>query len=426
MTCANHDVQFLFTNVYALAVIHYILKYITKPEATTHTKLMIAAATRAAFSAGSNQSAQPVKSMLLKIYNKIDGHREVSEIEAASHLLDLPDDYTDQSFYTINTTHLLHQIKRSESQSHTLTDNPDSEIVMTSNGLSLTSLFQDYTCRGPVFKNYCLYDYCATVYKQKGTSGTMFTADHPQHSDHSQYLRDHNTVTPNLVSNIQFLKHDAEDDSPCEDLYRLLSTIFIPWTTGQMIKCSDLTWRESFHVQLPSLKPRIRRYVDNLHLLHKSKDEIHVHQLINSQAMTTNDRDDNDDTLSENSDIESILSFSSDHEHVPSDWYVEDGIQATQLTGFFDHSYPPPLLQPSTVPYTDNDTDELFKTINTLTAQLPSTLLSNITPTVFLNRTDFSAKSNELIHKFSLKRHQSYAFLIIAVHSIGIRTAAIN
>jgi hypothetical protein len=44
MTQANHDVQFLSTKDHALAAMYYINKYISKPEASTHSKLTIAAA----------------------------------------------------------------------------------------------------------------------------------------------------------------------------------------------------------------------------------------------------------------------------------------------------------------------------------------------------------------------------------------------
>src|SRR6266496_4827490 len=44
MTRGNHDIQFLFTKKHTLSIIYYIMKYITKPEASLHSKLTIAAA----------------------------------------------------------------------------------------------------------------------------------------------------------------------------------------------------------------------------------------------------------------------------------------------------------------------------------------------------------------------------------------------
>ena len=41
MTHANHDCQFLFTKDHAISIIYYIMKYISKPETASHTKLTI-------------------------------------------------------------------------------------------------------------------------------------------------------------------------------------------------------------------------------------------------------------------------------------------------------------------------------------------------------------------------------------------------
>ena len=41
---ANHDCQYLFTQTHAFAIIYYIMKYISKAEMNTCSKLMIAAA----------------------------------------------------------------------------------------------------------------------------------------------------------------------------------------------------------------------------------------------------------------------------------------------------------------------------------------------------------------------------------------------
>src|SRR6266480_2009155 len=67
MTRGNHDIQFLFTKNHAMAIIYYIMKYISKSEATLHLKLTVAAAVHKAISSspepGSN--AYITKSLLL-------------------------------------------------------------------------------------------------------------------------------------------------------------------------------------------------------------------------------------------------------------------------------------------------------------------------------------------------------------------------
>jgi len=89
MTRANHDCQILFTKNHSLAIIHYVMKYITKAEAALHSKLTVGAAVRKAFTSTPSLSASTDngKLMLLKIYNKLDAYREVGVPEAISHML---------------------------------------------------------------------------------------------------------------------------------------------------------------------------------------------------------------------------------------------------------------------------------------------------------------------------------------------------
>ena len=97
MTHGNHDIQFLFTKNHATAIIYYIMKYISKPEAALHSKFTVAAAVWKTMSTFPklDSNAYIAKSMLLKTYNKLDSLREISVPEAISHLLKFPDHYTD-------------------------------------------------------------------------------------------------------------------------------------------------------------------------------------------------------------------------------------------------------------------------------------------------------------------------------------------
>ena len=99
MTRANHDCQFLFTKNHALASIYHVMKYISKPESALHSKLTVAAAIRRVLQLRAPSSDDDIgRLMLLKIYNKIESYREVGVPEAISHLLKLPDHYTDAAF----------------------------------------------------------------------------------------------------------------------------------------------------------------------------------------------------------------------------------------------------------------------------------------------------------------------------------------
>ena len=109
----NNDFQFLFTKKHTLAITHYVMKYITKPEAALHSKLTIAAAVRKtlATSPEPGSSADIAKKMLLKLNNKLDSLYEVGVPEVISHLLKFPDHYMDAKFVNIHTTHLLRYMR---------------------------------------------------------------------------------------------------------------------------------------------------------------------------------------------------------------------------------------------------------------------------------------------------------------------------
>ena len=190
MTRGNHDVQFLFTKNHALAIVYYIMKYISKPEAALHSKLTVAAAMRKTMTTSPQPDSDSyiVKMMLLKTYNKLDSLREVGVPEAISHLLKFPDHYTDATFVNIHTTHVLRHM--CDLAQHQLIDDDidiqeddfNSEIIVTDRGFCTVSLFDDYAYRGPHLVEYCLYDYCAQFYKRKKLNGLLFDTRHPQHA----------------------------------------------------------------------------------------------------------------------------------------------------------------------------------------------------------------------------------------------------
>ena len=98
--CTNYNCQFLFTKNYALTIIHYVMKYISKPEAALHSELTIAAAVRKALTATlSSSNIDLRRTMILKTYNKLDSHYKVGIPEAISHLLEFPwDHYMNKTF----------------------------------------------------------------------------------------------------------------------------------------------------------------------------------------------------------------------------------------------------------------------------------------------------------------------------------------
>jgi hypothetical protein len=266
MTRANHDCQFLFTKNHALASIYYVMKYISKPETALHSKLTIAAAIRRVLQSHAPSAGHDIgRLMLLKIYNKIESYREVGVPEAISHLLQLPDHYTGATFSKIHTTHLLAYIKRGTNESprphdlETGADNvePDTEIVVNNGHFTLVSPFDDYANRGDTLSDYCLYDYCTLVSKDRKLGGIPFESSHPQHVHHRQFVRKVNTTVPNLLGRLLFLRKDSEVETEREDYYCLISALFFPWSVHQPLTPQGLSWQAFFEENSQNLTPRL-------------------------------------------------------------------------------------------------------------------------------------------------------------------------
>ncbi len=223
-----------------------------KPEAALHSKLTVAAAVQNTLMTNFATTKDIGKMMLLKVYNKMDSYREVGVPEAISHLLDYPDHYTDMTFINIHTTHLLNHIKQfltPQNTIHNSTDNQlDSEIIVNNDGrLSLASIFIDYTYQGPFLKDYCLYDYCRLIYKDKNIPGITFFHQHPQYTSHCQILRRSSTMIPTLLGNLLFLNKASEKETEREDYYSLITALFFPWTYIHSLKSDSESWQNRFH-----------------------------------------------------------------------------------------------------------------------------------------------------------------------------------
>jgi len=450
MTRANHDCQILFTQNHALAITHYVFKYITKPEKALHAKLTIGAAVRKAMAPNSSAS-DDARLLLLKIYNKLDAYREVGVPEIISHLLDYPDHYTSGFFVNIHTTHLLYYVKRSLTrveEQHDSTDLPqtvlDAPIVVgNSGGFVLCSLFDDYAHRGHILSDYCLYDYCATVYK-KTRLGIPFDDSHPQYASHYQILRTETVSIPTLLGRLLFLNRESEKADEREDYYCLMSFLFFPWKSPQELNTSALSWQQFFALHSRSLHPRILRYITNLDLLHKTTEETKIDWLQRQVQDESQDeiqnncsaveymRDlDNDQQFMDDAVLSSALREAILQSKEPStDTYTADGVEAASQTYVYfnkDATTNLPISNQqetnlfSTVPLSKmrHSFQQLQSSIHNTISTGPGAVPHEQEPTVYL--TDESTQQlaiDDMIRQFSLNEEQSDGFKIIANHTL--------
>ena len=279
VTRANHDVRFLFTAAYALAAIHYVMKYMSKAELSNFVKLMIASALCAA-----NTDSMDRTTILMKMLNKLDAETEIGEPQLYSLVTDSPDHFTNCHFQSVNTNRLLSQVK------HDPTILADSRIIATPNGLSTVSIFDDYRFRGECFESLCLYDYCQLVTKKANRTGEPFDADHPLNDRFTPHVRTELCMIPNLIGRLVYLLKESRSREEQDDYFCLLSIIFVPWRHVGDIKPVSESWEDYFKEQYVRIDPQIRWYITNLDHLRKTKTGLQLNRKL-MEASQNNNRD---------------------------------------------------------------------------------------------------------------------------------------
>lgn len=457
----NHDSQFLFSQTEALAKIYYTMKYITKTEETTYSKLTIAAAVAKAVTQSGRHDKG--KLMLIRTFNKISSHREVGIPEAISHLLDFPDTLTGAIFENIHTTHLLNYLKKfdavhDEDELWT-TDMGESSIVRVRNRTTLVSLFDDYAHRGPSLADMCLYDYCSLVYKSpisnsRHPGGHPFDSAHPQHTTYRQFVRKNSAAVPTLLGKLLFLRPDSGDEDVRTEHFCILRGVFVPWSySDPPRKPSDVSWESLVSREMTRLPPRTLRYIDNLALLHKSKEEAHIDQLrLHAQSGDVEGPDDGlDDPFSVHLDMMmpndehdvwelegnnstralAIIQSALEGSINSADQYVEEAMEANFANGYFETTPGSPSSIPDVLTTSEIDNKSYHQLFTVIDTKLVGKLLKeaenfeeksaqtrdndDIVPGVFLNGSDISS----LIQDFSLNAEQALAFRIICNHALG-------
>jgi len=447
----NHDCQYLFTQIHALAIIHYTMKYISKAEENTHSKLTIAAAVAKALTIAKPNGQDHGKSMLIKTYNRLSSHREVGIPEALSHLLNYPDALTDAIFQSVHTTHLLNHLKSLNNGQDDLTpmDLGESTIIQERGTPTLLSLFDNYANRGPGLADMCLYDYASLVYKSRNYGGIPFDPEHPQHRTYRQFVRRDAVAIPTLLGKLLFLRPDSEEQPVRNNYFCLLSGLFTPWSQEHPpVKSVSESWEVFFSDRKDFLSPRILRYIDNLALLHKSKEEAEIDRL-QLFAQSAQDRENGDTEMTldrfemmglddqdwdnERDDMTRSLALvqsSLECSLESLDNYVREAMVANFENGYFDNSLGSSLADSETPSFDFHEPSHgpIFEAVD---AKVVRKLLKDakyldeielqrqdneyVEPDMFLTGSDIAS----IIRDFSLNTEQSRALKIICNHAAG-------
>ena len=320
---SNQDISWIPTRSKCLALLYYLTNYATKDDVSPHQMVLKAAllkesAEKAKMTATPNatdlrlRQADPSK-FLLRWFNAFALDREVSGVQIASSLLQLPSYYThDDDFVTVDLW-WLRQYVRKAVLSHPHSSEPDSGMeeencLLDPYHSAPVSRFDDYRWRGEGLASLSFYEYCMLVQRRpKNTSRPSdmdFHPNHPRSRNQVQRL----VTDPSYMMTVRFtgqltLFQSAEDavrgghpDTTAmeNDVAEILLGFFVPWERlTSLFRTYDEPKRDAFSSVWNAVKPTLPRhlqhYADNFELLRKSKEDLKIDIALRASELAPTD-----------------------------------------------------------------------------------------------------------------------------------------
>ncbi|KAI1829024.1 hypothetical protein DTO027I6_10052 [Penicillium roqueforti] len=278
---SNHDISWVPTVSKSLSLLYYITNYATKDDVSPLQIVLKASLLKQSIDyAKSTESPtatdlrlreKGMDSFALRCFNALSHDREISGVQVASTLLQLP------SYYT---------------------DGPDSmaeEPCTYDNDTAPASIFDNYKWRGPHLASLTLFEYGMLVRtKSLGDSIATdfdFDAMHPRYGTHVQRI----ARTRSQIATVTFVGQltefqTAEDSVPggnptttaiANDIAEVLLGLFVPWQQlaphFQHCAAAAAAKRDAcaqvWATVEPMLAPHIQNFAKNVGLLRKSKED---------------------------------------------------------------------------------------------------------------------------------------------------------
>src|SRR5437762_1904485 len=60
----------------------------------------------------------------------------------------------------------------------------------------------------------------------------------------------------------------------------MITALFFPWSFNNHLNSDNISWKQFFHDNQHHLSPRLSQYINNLDLLHRTREEIHIDYLL--------------------------------------------------------------------------------------------------------------------------------------------------
>jgi hypothetical protein len=311
---SNQDISWIPTVVKALCLIYYITNYATKDDVSPYQMLVKAALlkqsienAKATLTPGANDLRIRKKDMdqfALRCFNTLSHDREISGVQIASSLLQLPTYYTNNyNFVQVNLwwlrKYVYAAINLAASQGDGTTDLMDEEQCAYRPGETVpVSRFDNYKWRGPYLAHLPFFEYCMLVQtknvREAIAADLEFDLQHPKHGIQVQRLAHKKSQVVTVTFSGRLSQFQAEEEGipgghPVttameNDLAEVLLGLFVPWNQLPALfqQCSAEYGRardacaKVWKIVEPTLSPHNRNFASNLELLRKSQEDSRI------------------------------------------------------------------------------------------------------------------------------------------------------
>lgn len=338
---SNMDIKFIGSGASAKAILYYITDYITKSQLKAHVAYQILQAAVKKlenYTHDDDTFTVKAKRMLVRCANALISQQELSAPQVVSYLMGYGDHYTSHRFRNLFWKSFENHIIRLEKAAEPAFDSEDvndenlaeeedesENLVVVERQMdgSVTqkgSQLLDYTLRGDLFDEVCVYDFVANVDKvripkkkrkqrsddedeqsdEMGPVGdedededdaenedesavtsrpfaahsenprSSFYPSHPEVKTHMLRRRKEiNRLVPVPIGP-RIYRRDVPDIR--EEYCRLMLILFKPWRNLMQLKEEFSSWEEAFQSFNDAASPRVLKIMENMQRLHECRD----------------------------------------------------------------------------------------------------------------------------------------------------------
>jgi hypothetical protein len=308
-TCirSNQDISLIPTISKTLSLIYYITNYATKDDVSPWQ--IVAKAALLKQSIEKAKVADPptrtdlrlrekgVENFALRCFNALSHDREISGVQVASVLLQLPTYYTiNYTFTRINLWWLRRYVRviihpgdvPSSNSSDPIAEEP---CTYEAGDTVPVSIFDNYKWRGPHLASIGLFEYCMLVKTRHSRDAIAddidFDPRHPRCTTHVQRLARTPSQVATVTFNGQLTEFQAAEDAVpgghpkttaiLNDVAELLLGLFVPWDHLTNLFRRYATQRDACVQVWAAVEPTLafhnRAFARNVDLLRKSKED---------------------------------------------------------------------------------------------------------------------------------------------------------